>query len=81
MSNGDVVTPQPETKANSGGWDWLLPTITAVVIVKLFGLIGGLAAFGLFYWLKPKLGIWGAIAVAGIAGAALAIGLGILIRT
>lgn len=47
----------PEKK--SGSWDWLWPSILAVIIVKLFGLVGGLVAFGSYYWLKPKLGTWG----------------------
>lgn len=80
MSNEEVVAPPAAAKARTSSWDWLLPAVTAFVIFKLFGLIGGLVAVGLFYLLKPKLGIWGAIAVAGVGGVALAIGLGFLIR-
>ena len=32
----------PEKK--SGSWDWLLPSIVAVIIVKVFGLVGGLVS-------------------------------------
>jgi hypothetical protein len=34
--------------------------------VKLFGLVGGLVALGSYYWLKPKLGTWGAVAASGV---------------
>src|SRR3546814_8716101 len=55
-----AATPAPATtEKKSGSWDWLWPSILAVIIVKLFGLVGGLVAFGSYYWLKPKLGTWG----------------------
>jgi len=59
----------------SGTWDWLWPALLAVVIVRLFGLVGGLVAFGSYYWLRPKLGTWGAVALAGVIGVAVAVGL------
>jgi cell division protein FtsW (lipid II flippase) len=46
-----------------------------VIIVKLFGLVGGLVTFGCYYWLKPKLGNWGAVAASGVIGTVVAIGL------
>lgn len=54
-------TPAPASPPGkkSGSWDWLWPSILAVIIVKLFGLVGGLVAFGSYHWLKPKLGTWG----------------------
>lgn len=53
-------------KPNSS-WDWLLPTIVGFVLVKLSGLLGVLICFGAYYFLKPKIGTWGAIAAsAGI---------------
>jgi hypothetical protein len=71
-------TTTPEKK--SGSWDWLWPTILAVIIVKLFGLVGGLVTFGCYYWLKPKLGTWGAVAASGVIGAVVAVGLMAMIR-
>ncbi len=68
----------PEKKP--GSWDWLWPTILAVIIVKLFGLVGGLVTFGCYYWLKPKLGTWGAVAASGVIGAVVAVGLMAMIR-
>jgi len=68
----------PEKK--SGSWDWLWPSILAVIIVRLFGLVGGLVAFGSYYWLKPKLGTWGAVAASGVIGVVVAIGLLATIR-
>jgi len=52
----------------------------AVIIVKLFGLVGGLVTFGCYYWLKPKLGTWGAVAVSSVIGGVVAIGLLAMIR-
>ena len=65
----------------SGSWDWLWPSIVAVIIVKLFGLVGGLVTFGCYYWLKPKLGTWGAVAASGVIGTVAALGLSAMIRS
>lgn len=76
-----AATPAPATtEKKSGSWDWLWPSILAVIIVKLFGLVGGLVAFGSYYWLKPKLGTWGAVAASGVIGVVVAIGLLAMIR-
>lgn len=76
----EPVAVAEETKQKSGSFDWLLPTIAAVVIVKLFGIAGGLVSFGCYYWLAPKLGKWGAVAIAAVAGAVAAVALMALIR-
>jgi len=68
----------PEKK--SGSWDWLWPSILAVIIVKLFGFVGGMVAFGCYYWLKPKFGTWGAVAVSGIIGVVVALAFLAMIR-
>ena len=68
----------PEKKDSS--WGWLWPSILALIIVKLFGLVGGLVTFGCYYWLKPKLGNWGAVAASGVIGTVVAIGLIAIIR-
>lgn len=84
--NAPSATPAPATahvttpEKKSGSWDWLWPSILAVIIVKLFGLVGGLVAFGSYYWLKPKLGTWGAVAASGVVGIVVAIGLSAIIR-
>jgi hypothetical protein len=70
-----VAAPAATPEKKSGSWDWLWPSIVAVIIVKLFGLVGGLVTFGCYYWLKPKLGTWGAVAVSGVIGVVVAIGL------
>lgn len=70
-ASAQATTPEKKT----GSWDWLWPSILAVIIVKLFGLVGGLVAFGSYYWLKPKLGTWGAVAASGVIGVVVAIGL------
>ena len=64
---------QVQPKKSSSG-DWIWPAIVAVVVVKLFGPVGGLVTIGGYYWLKPKLGTWGAVAASGILGIAVAIG-------
>lgn len=68
----------PEKK--SGTWDWIWPSILAVIIVKLFGLVGGLVTLGSYYMLKPKIGTWGAVAASGVIGAVVAVGLLAMIR-
>jgi hypothetical protein len=47
----------------------------------VFGLVGGLVTFGCYYWLKPKLGTWGAVAASGVIGVVVAIGLMAMIRS
>lgn len=76
-----VTAPAAAPEKKSGSWDWLWSIIVAVIIVKLFGLVGGLVTFGCYYWLKPKLGTWGAVAVSGIIGVVVAIGLLAMIRS
>lgn len=81
--NAPSSEPAPATapdKAKSSSWDWILPSIAAVIIVKLFGLVGGLVTFGCYYWLKPKMGTWGAVALSGVIGVVVAIGLMAMIR-
>lgn len=67
-----VEANTPDKK--SGSWDWLWPSIMAAIIFKLFGLAGGMVSLGCYYWLKPKLGAWGAITASGIIGIIVAIG-------
>lgn len=73
--------PAATLEKKSGSWDWLWPSILAVIVVKVFGLVGGLVTFGCYFWLKPKLGTWGAVAASGVIGAAAAIGLLAMIRS
>jgi len=52
-----------EVKAgNASSWDWILPAVVAALLGKFLGLLGGLIAFGGYYWLKPKIGALGAVA-------------------
>lgn len=81
--NAAPSTPSPAlieasvavAEKKGGSWDWLWPSILAVIIVKLFGLVGGLVTFGCYYLLKPKLGPLGAVIASGIIGTVVAIGL------
>ena len=77
-SVNQTATAADQSKSSS--WDWLWPAIMAVIIVRLFGIVGGLVTFGCYFWLKPKLGTFGAVAVSGVAGVAVAIGLLAMIR-
>lgn len=70
---------KPEKKSNS--WDWLWPSIVAVIIVQVIGPVGGLVTLGSYYWLKPKLGTWGAVAASGVIGVVVVIGLMAVIRS
>lgn len=68
------------SEKKSGSLDWIWPSILAVIIVKLFGLIGGLVTLGSYYMLKPKIGTWGAVAASGVIGAVVAVSLLAMIR-
>lgn len=61
-------------------WYCLWLSILAVIIFKLFGIVGGLVTYGSYYWLKPTLGKWGAAVASSVIGAAAAIGLLVIIR-
>lgn len=56
MSDEESSAPTVSEAKKSSSWDWLWPAIAAVVIVRLFGVVGGLVTFGAYYLLKPKLG-------------------------
>lgn len=60
-------TAIPETKSDS--WGWLWPYIVTVIIIKFFGIVGGLVTLGCYYWLRPKLGTWDAVIASGVIGA------------
>lgn len=68
MSNEESSTPTVSEAKKSSSWDWLWPSIAAVIIIRLFGVVGGLVTLGAYYFLKPKLGTWGAVIVASIIG-------------
>lgn len=64
----------------SRSWDWIWPYIVGVIIIKLFGIAGGLVTFGAYHLLKPRLGTWGAVAASGVIGVVAAIGLLAMLR-
>lgn len=72
-----LVTPP---LAPPSSWNWIWPSIVGVLLAKLFGLVGCLVAIGAYYWLKPKLGAWGALAASGVLGV-IAVGLLAMLRT
>ena len=61
--------------------DWIWPTVVIILLMKFFGIAGSLVVIGVYYWLKPKIGIWGAIAVSSVAGIAAAILLTAMIKS
>jgi len=80
-TNANAITPPAVTESKkSSSWDWIWPIIVAGIIVKVFGLVGGLVTIGGYYWLKPKLGTWGAVAASGILGVVVATGFLAIIR-
>jgi hypothetical protein len=81
MSNEQPGNPVTIESKKTRSWDWLWPTIVAAVIIKTFGLVGGLASILSYYGLKSKLGHWGAVAASGVLGIAVALGLAAIIRS
>lgn len=61
-------------------FDWLWPSIAAVLIMKFFGIAGGLVVYGSYFWLRPRIGNWGAVAVSSAAGLITAMVLMAIIR-
>lgn len=74
--NNEKLTPTTSNPIKkSSSWDWIWPSIVGVIIVKLFGLVGGLVTIGTYYWLKQKAGTWVAVAISGVLGVVSAVGL------
>ncbi|WP_317451634.1 tetratricopeptide repeat protein [Methylobacter psychrophilus] len=79
-SSNDSVAVQSSSPANnvikkSSSWNWIWPGILGVIIIKLFGPVCGLVTIGAFYWLRPKLGTWGAVTASGVLGTVAVVGL------
>ena len=64
--NRKKSSPVEEEKGSI--WDWVLPAIIAYITMKLFGVLGGIVTLVAYYWLKPKLGIFGAVVSSGAIG-------------
>jgi len=73
-------TPASSTIGKSNSWDWIWVIALIAIIMKLFGAAPGLATIGAYYWLKPRLGIWGAVAASGVIGVVVAVGLSVMLR-
>lgn len=63
----------PGENKNRKSSDWLISGIAAVSIAGLFGfsqsgLLGGFMTLGVYYWLKPKIGVLGSVALASVIG-------------
>lgn len=71
----DNHTTSPAQAAKSSAWSWLLPSLFAMVVFKVFGVAGGLVTFCSYYLLEPKVGKWWAVAASTVIGACSAIGL------
>jgi hypothetical protein len=80
----NIVQQQANTQAKPAkvsNWSWVLPAAIGYFMVKFFGLVGGLISVGSYFLLKPKIGMWGAIAAAGVIGIVAALGLAAIIRS
>lgn len=80
-SAAPAAAPAATPEKKSGSWDWLWPSIVAVIVFKVVGPVGGLVTLGCYYWLKPKLGTWSAVAASGVIGVVVAIGFIAMIRS
>lgn len=80
MINEEANTPADNAPKKSNSWDWIWPSIVGVIIAKLFGIVGCLVTIGAYYWLKPKLGPWGAVATSCVLGVVTAFGLLAMLR-
>ena len=79
MSIEERPTSADSVLKKSSRLDWIWPSIVGVIIVKLFGLAGGLVTIGAYCWLKPKLGTWGATTASGVLGVLVSVAIGLLL--
>lgn len=52
----------------SSTWALILLVIICLVMIKVLGFVGALVTFGAYYWLKPKIGVLGAIILSTVLG-------------
>ncbi len=74
-SQMDITAQKKNSK-----WDWVWPVMASAIIFRVFGIAGGLVTIGCYYWLKPKLGAWGAVGASAVIGVVVALGLMAMIR-
>ena len=71
-SNSNVQNQQvpqsPDKKESFWTWAWFFQIIIISIIMKFFGPIGGITAFLVYFWQKPKIGKWPAMGIAAVAG-------------
>ncbi len=81
MGNEELPTAPNTLPTKSRFWDWIWPTVFGVIIARLFGFAGAIVIFGAYYWLKPKLGVWWAVAASSVAGVIFAVGLAAILES
>ncbi len=76
-TENDVIIAKDVMK-EQGKFDWILPSIIGLILVKIFGFAGLLATFGGYYgsynWLQPRIGTFGAVCCAAVLSLALGVG-------
>lgn len=79
--NSQLTTPLDTTaQKKPSKWDWVWPVLASAIIFRVIGVAGGLVTICCYYWLKPKLGIWGAVGASTVIGVVVALGLMAMIK-
>lgn len=79
--NSQLTTPtDTNAQKKPSKWDWVWPVLASAIIFRVIGVAGGLVTICCYYWLKPKLGIWGAFGASTVIGVVVALGLMAMIK-
>ena len=75
-TGGVWVSSKSKLKDTIGFW---VQGLCALILVKTVGFFGALVSFVSYFWLEPKIGVFGALACSVILGVAVGLGITALI--
>lgn len=75
-SEGTAVAAKHTARAPSS-FGWIVTTIVALVVFKTLGVVAGLATFGAYYWLQPRIGTFFAMVLSAVLGVVVGVGLAV----
>ena len=78
--NKEINQNEDEVKEPSS-WGWVVPGIIGMILGKTLGLIGALVTIGSYFWLQPKVGTLGSIALSTVLGVVSGVGAVMLISS
>lgn len=79
MGNDKEVISKDNDAKEPSSWGWIIPGIIGMILAKTLGLVGAFVTIGSYFWLQPKIGTLGSIALSAVLGIAAGLGAAVLI--